>query len=94
MSTTEKQMNSLTFITSAVVPDANGDFIPCPELLTEGELIKFLRIPQISSSKDYHNVIEHLKRYRDLPRIHICNKVLYPLQAIREWIEKETTNGN
>ena len=79
---------------AAVMPDGNGGFTPCPELLIEDELIKFLRIPQISNSKDHHNVIEHLKRYRDLPRIQICNKVLYPTQAIREWIEKETTNGN
>ena len=79
---------------AAVMPDSDGKFTPCPELLTEDELIQFLRIPQISNSKDHHNVIEHLKRYRDLPRIRICNKVLYPTQAIREWIEKETTNGN
>ena len=64
------------------------------ELLTEAELIQFLRIPQVSSSKDYHNVVEHLKRYRGLPRIRICNKVLYPRQAIIQWIEKETTNEN
>ena len=64
-----------------------------PELMTEGELVQFLRIPDISESKDHHNVIEHLKRYRNLPRIHICNKVLYPKSAILEWIEKETNRG-
>jgi hypothetical protein len=49
---------------------------PCPELLTEEELIVFLRIPKISKSQDYHNVIENLKRMHDLPRIHICGKLL------------------
>jgi len=34
------------------------------ELMTEAEVIHFLRIPEISNSKDYHNVIEHLKRIR------------------------------
>jgi hypothetical protein len=48
------------------------------ELMTEGEVIHFLRIPEISNSKDYHNVIEHLKRIRGLPRIHVCRKALYP----------------
>ena len=62
------------------------------ELMTEAELIEFLRIPELSGSKDYHNVIEHLKRYRDFPRIHICNKALYPQKAVLEWIEKETSN--
>ena len=62
------------------------------ELMTEAELIEFLRIPEISGSANLHNVIEHLKRYRNLPRIHICNKALYPKKAVLDWIEKETLN--
>ena len=62
-----------------------------PELLTEEELIQFLRISDVSKSNDYHNVIEHLKRFRNLPRIHICNKALYPKKAVLGWIEKETS---
>jgi hypothetical protein len=92
MKTTEKQMDSCTF--TAVLPDGDGGFAPFPELLTEDELIRFLRIPQISGAKDHHNVVEHLKRYRGLPRIRICNKVLYPMEAIRKWIERETINVN
>ena len=64
-----------------------------PELMTESEVIHFLRIPEISNSKDYHNVIEHLKKFRGLPRIHICRKALYPKRAILEWMEKETDVG-
>ena len=62
------------------------------ELMTEEELLKFLRIPEISNSNNHHNVIEHLKRYRNLPRIHICNKALYPKKAVLDWIEKETSS--
>lgn len=76
-----------------VLPDGNGGFTPCPELLTEEELIRFLRIPEVSNSADHHNVVEHLKRFRKLPRIHICNKALYPKSAILNWIEQETNNG-
>jgi hypothetical protein len=61
-----------------------------PDLMTEPELIHFLRIPQVSNSKDYHNVIENLKRMHQLPRIHICGKSLYPREAIREWIKRKT----
>ena len=64
-----------------------------PELLTEEELIIFLRIPEISGSQNYHNVVEHLKKVRELPRIHICHKVLYPKKAVLEWVEKETDVG-
>ena len=60
------------------------------ELMTEFELIDFLRIPQVSSATDHHNVIKNLIRFRDLPRVRICNKLLFPKRAIMEWIEKET----
>jgi len=60
-----------------------------PELMTEAEVIQFLRIPELSSSKDYHNVIENLKRVRGLPRIHICRKALYPKKAVLQWVERQ-----
>lgn len=63
------------------------------ELMTESEVIQFLKIPEISKSKDHHNVIEHLKKFRGLPRIHICRKALYPRKAILEWVEKQTGAG-
>jgi len=80
-------------MTPVVLPDGDGGFTPCPELMTEKELIAFLRISEISNSNDYHNVIEHLKKYRGLPRIHICRKALFPKNAILEWIGKETDVG-
>jgi hypothetical protein len=63
------------------------------DLMTEEELIIFLRIPEVSNSEDYHNVIENLKRMHGLPRIHICGKALYPREAILEWIKTKTTVG-
>ncbi len=63
------------------------------ELMTESEVIQFLRIPEISNSKDYHNVIENLKRVRGLPRIHICRKALYPKKAVLEWVERQIGAG-
>ena len=80
-------------VMAAVLPDGNGGSTPCPELLTEEEVIRFLRIPEVSKSQDYHNVIENLKRMHDLPRIHICGRVLYPREAINDWIRNNTTNG-
>ena len=63
------------------------------ELMTESEVIQFLRIPELSSSKDYHNVIENLKRIRGLPRIHICRKALYPKKAVLQWVERQISAG-
>ncbi len=68
----------------------NSYFAPSTSLLTEEELIIFLRIPQISKAKNYHNVIAHLKRYCNLPCIHLCRQPLYPIQAILRWIEEKT----
>jgi len=61
-----------------------------PDLLTEEELINFLRIPEVSKAVDYHNVVAHLKRIHDLPCIHICRQPLYPIEAIRKWIKEKT----
>ena len=66
---------------------------PKSDLMTEDELVVYLRIPEVSKSKDYHNVVENLKRMHQLPRIRICGKPLYPKEAIREWIKGKTTNA-
>jgi hypothetical protein len=70
----------------AVLPDGNGGFTPCPALLTEDELIRLLRIPEISKAQDFHNVIAHLKRHHGLPCIHVCRQPLYPFDAVVQWV--------
>lgn len=60
------------------------------DLMTEEELVQFLRIPEVSKATDHSNVIKNLIRMRDLPRVVICNKLLYPRQAVLEWIKNET----
>lgn len=60
--------------------------IAYPDLMTEEELIAYLRIPQVSKAKDYINVIENLMRKWDLPCIHISHKRLFPLEAIKRWV--------
>ena len=80
-------------VTSAVLPDGNGGFVPCPALMTEAELILFLRIPEISKANDYSNVVANLKRMHDLPRIHLCGKTLYPTREIMKWITEKSTTG-
>jgi hypothetical protein len=68
-------------------PDPSPYF---PDLLTEADLIRFLRIPEISTAKDHHNVIANLIRFRDLPRIHIGKRILFPKKSILEWVDRET----
>jgi len=59
------------------------------ELMTEQELIQFLRIPLVSRANNHKNVVDNLKRMHDLPCIHICKQPLYPLVAVRRWIEEK-----
>jgi hypothetical protein len=62
----------------------------CPDLLTEDELIRFLRVPEVSKAKNYRNVIANLKRFRGLPCVHVCRQPLYPSDAIMEWVREQT----
>jgi len=47
-------------IMPAVLPDGNGGFTPCPELLTENEAIRFLRLDSI----DVEDPANTLRYYR------------------------------
>ena len=85
--------NNLLFSSSSVIPDGNGGVMPCPELMTEQELIRFLRIPDVSTASNHHNVVANLKRMHDLPRIHLCGKTLYPTREIMKWITEKSTTG-
>ena len=60
------------------------------DVMTEEELVEYLRIPEISRSKDPHNVIANLKRMRGLPTLHLCNKTLFPIEAVRDWVKQQT----
>ena len=90
---TDQNNQNYTFTVPAVIPDGKNGFTPCPDLLTEDELIRLLRVPEVSKAKDYHNVISHLKRFHDLPCIHICRQPLYPAAAVSEWVKNRTEKG-
>ena len=60
-----------------------------PDLLTEQELIEYLRMPEVSTSRNLKRSIQYLKSFKELPRINISRSTLYPLKAIREWIDKQ-----
>ena len=81
------EIENKVVLTPTVLPDGSGGSTHYPELMTEEELLRFLRIPLISKAQDHHHVIENLKRMHGLPCIYICNKSLYPLVAIRKWID-------
>ena len=71
----------------AVLPDGNGGFTPCPELLTEAEAIRYLRL----DIKGPSNPSNTLKYYRDqgvLRAIHIGRNLRYPRKELDLMVEK------
>jgi hypothetical protein len=78
---------------TTILPSREGEFGLCPTVMTEEELIRFLRIPEISNAKSHRNVVENLKRTRGLPRIHLCGKTVYLTDAVKAWLENHITCG-
>ena len=78
---------------SLILPGRDGGFDPYPTVMTEEELIRFLRIPEISAATNYHHVIENLKRRHGLPRIHLCGKAVYLPDSVRQWLQQRVTCG-
>jgi hypothetical protein len=77
-----------------VMPNLNGGLGPCPTVMTEEELIRFLRIPEISGAGNRHHVIENLKRRHGLPRIHLCGKTVYLADSVKQWLQQHVTGSN
>jgi hypothetical protein len=82
-----------TFELPATFPGPNGGPNPCPTVMTEEELIRFLRIPEISTAANHHHVIENLKRVHGLPRIHLCGKTVYLTEAVKQWLQQQVICG-
>ena len=77
----------------AILPDPDGGFGPCPTVMTEDELIWFLRIPEISNARNQRNVVENLKRKHGLPRIHLCGKTVYLADSVQHWLQDQVICG-
>ncbi|GEM_PF-2547567 len=65
-----------------------------PSVMTEEELIRFLRIPEISNAANHRHVIENLKRKHGLPRIYLCGKTVYLRGSVTQWLQQRVTCGN
>jgi len=46
----------------AIPSSPDGELLLCPTVMTEEELIRFLRFPEISDATNYRHVVEKLKR--------------------------------
>jgi hypothetical protein len=76
------------FAAPAVLSDGNGGFAPCPDLLTESEAIRFLRLDDNGC-----NSKRTLKYYRDSGRliaIRVGRENRYRLDDLRNFLTEKS----
>jgi len=83
--------NNNVFVSPAVLPDGNGGFSPCPELLTEAEAIRYLRL-DIDGPAKPENTLRYYREKGKLKATRIGKKLRYTRKALEEFLQKMTKN--
>ena len=81
-----------TFHYNVVLPGPNGGFQPCPELLTESEAFRYLRLDQVSIK----NPGDTLRRYREIGLLRgtqISKRIFYRRCELDRLLERLTENN-
>lgn len=81
--------NTYTFTPTSVLPDGNGGFTPCPELLTEAEAIRYLRL-DIDGPARPENTLRYYREKKKLKGTQIGKRIFYTRKALHEFLEKMT----
>ena len=76
---------NFVFVIPAVLSDGNGSFTPCPELLTEQEVIKYLRL-DIDSSPDPKRTLKYYRDKGELIAIKVGRKNRYRRQDLDDFL--------
>lgn len=71
----------------SALPDGAGGFTPCPELLTEDEAIRFLRL-DMSGSKNPANTLKYYRDKKVLQAVQVGRKLLYPLKQLGLMVDR------
>ena len=85
----KEEKTTYTFIVAAVLPDGNGGSTPCPELLTEDEVIRYLRL----DTDDSTDPKKTLKYYRDrgqLIAIKVGRRNRYRRQDLEKFLTEKS----
>jgi len=88
-----KNENNMTIIAPAVLPDGNGGWSPCPELLTEEEAVRYLRLDTLNT-KEPRLTLRHYRQQRKLKATKIGKRLLYSRKALDDFIEEMTDYHN
>ena len=85
----EETENSYKFILSAVLPDGNGGFTPCPGLLTEDEAIRYLRL-DLDRSVDPHLTMKYYRDKGEIVAIKVGRCKRYRLMDLENFLANKS----
>ena len=83
------QTSNMWVLPLAVLPDGNSGYGPCPEVLTEQEAIRYLRLDTV----DIKNPSTTLRRYRELGLLkgtQISKRVFYLRRQLDSFLQRLT----
>ena len=76
--------------TTQIIPDGKGGFEPCPQLLTEQEAIRFLRL-DVGYSGDPSKTIEYYRNSGQLIAIKVGKKNRYWRGDLESFLEQKSS---
>ena len=79
-------------ITPVVLPDGNGGFTPCPELLTESEAIRFLRLDGIDT-EDPASTLRYYRKKGLLRATQVGKCIRYRRIELERLLDRLTENN-
>jgi hypothetical protein len=83
---------SIEVMTPVVLPDGNGGFTPCPELLTEEEAIRYLRLDGIDI-EDPANTLRYYRKKGLLQATQVGKCIRYRRIELERLLDKLTESN-
>jgi len=74
-----------------VLPDGRGGYTPCPDLLTEAEAIRYLRLDTIGH-KNPSNTLRYYREKHKLRATKVGKGLFYTRKELGRFIEQLTEN--
>lgn len=72
------------------LPDGNNGFQPCPDVLTEEEVIRFLRLDLDDNNSDPAQTLKHYRDKGQLVAIRIGRRNRYRLEDLKIFLARKS----
>lgn len=92
MTPTHEEPADVTLATT-VLPDGQGGYVPCPELLTETEAIRYLRLDTIGHKRP-SNTLRYYRAKRKLRATRIGKGLFYTRRELDRFLDLMTTDDD